>query len=101
MDMDRERQCAFACAVVEANSFHMFNANELKKGVNLWTWVWEFEMCSLLCGQHKGCWLFKTLTNFTLVEFSKLTALMVPIVVSHARFIGGHYNLKTTFKLNF
>jgi hypothetical protein len=33
VDMDRQKQCAFACAVVVANSFDMFNANELKEGV--------------------------------------------------------------------
>jgi len=33
MDMDRQRQRAFACAVVVVNSFDMFNANELKEGV--------------------------------------------------------------------
>jgi hypothetical protein len=31
--MDMQKQCAFACAVVLANSFDMFNANKLKKGV--------------------------------------------------------------------
>ncbi len=34
MDIDRHRQCAFACAIVGANSFHMFNANELEESVN-------------------------------------------------------------------
>jgi hypothetical protein len=33
VDMDRQRQCAFACVVVVANSFDMFNANGLKEGV--------------------------------------------------------------------
>jgi hypothetical protein len=31
--MDRQRQCVFATTVVVANSFDMFNANELKEGV--------------------------------------------------------------------
>jgi hypothetical protein len=34
VDMDRQRQCDFACAIVGANSFHMFNANELEEVVS-------------------------------------------------------------------
>jgi hypothetical protein len=33
VNMDRQRQCAFACVLVAANSFQVFNANELNKGV--------------------------------------------------------------------
>jgi hypothetical protein len=32
VNMDRQRQCAFARVFVVANSFQMFNANELNKG---------------------------------------------------------------------
>jgi hypothetical protein len=32
VDMDGQRQCAFATVVVVANSFDMFNANELEEG---------------------------------------------------------------------
>jgi hypothetical protein len=42
LDLDRQRQCAFACAVVGANSFHMLNANELEEArmqVSKWTQV--------------------------------------------------------------
>jgi hypothetical protein len=98
--MDRQRQSAFACAIVGANSFHMFNANELEEGVS--------ESMDLVVGVRDVLTtmqatpeLFKTLTNFTLVEFDKLAALMVPTIVSHAQSIGGHYNLKTNFKLDF
>jgi hypothetical protein len=34
VNMDRQRQCAFAAIVVDANSFDMFNANELKEGTS-------------------------------------------------------------------
>jgi hypothetical protein len=40
MDMDRQRQCAFACAIVGVSSFHMLNANELEEArvqVSKWT----------------------------------------------------------------
>jgi hypothetical protein len=41
VDMDSQRQCAFACVVVVANSFHMFNANMpmswRRVEVNQWT----------------------------------------------------------------
>jgi hypothetical protein len=41
VDMDRHRQCAFACVVIVANSFHMFNANMpmswRRVEVNQWT----------------------------------------------------------------
>ncbi len=32
VDMDKQRRCAFACAIGVAKSFHMFNANELEEG---------------------------------------------------------------------
>jgi hypothetical protein len=35
VDMDRQRECAFACAIVVANLFGMFNDNELEEGVGL------------------------------------------------------------------
>jgi hypothetical protein len=37
--------------------------------------------------------LFKMLTNFTLVEFDELEALMLPTIVSHEQSIGGYHNL--------
>jgi hypothetical protein len=41
VDMDRQRQCAFAHVVVVAKSFHMFNANMpmnwRRVEVNQWT----------------------------------------------------------------
>ncbi len=33
VDMDRQRGCVFACAIVVDNSFHMLNPNELEKCV--------------------------------------------------------------------
>jgi hypothetical protein len=33
VNMDRHKQCAFATIVVVANSFNVFNANELEEGV--------------------------------------------------------------------
>jgi inosine/xanthosine triphosphate pyrophosphatase family protein len=33
VNMDRQRQCVFACVLVVANSFQMFNVNELNEGV--------------------------------------------------------------------
>ncbi len=35
MNMDRQKQCAFACAIVVANLSNMFNDNELEEGVGL------------------------------------------------------------------
>jgi hypothetical protein len=32
VDMDKQRRCAFACAIGVTKSFHMFNANELEEG---------------------------------------------------------------------
>jgi hypothetical protein len=75
-----------------ANSFYMFNANELEEGacqvvdpcVGVWivfTTMWA----------TPG--LFKMLTNFTLAEFDKFAALMVPTIVSHEQSIGGYHNL--------
>jgi hypothetical protein len=31
VDMDRQKQCAFACAIVMLNSSDMFNANEFEE----------------------------------------------------------------------
>jgi hypothetical protein len=55
VDMDKQKQCAFATAVIVANSFDMFNANELEEGVGHFVdssvGVW---WCLLLCEQHQG-----------------------------------------------
>jgi hypothetical protein len=32
--MHKQRQCVFACAFVVANSFNMFNVNELEEGAS-------------------------------------------------------------------
>jgi predicted small metal-binding protein len=32
--MDRKKKNVFACVIVVANSFHVFNANELEEGAN-------------------------------------------------------------------
>ncbi len=45
--------------------------------------------------------LFKTLTNFTLAKFDDLVALVMHTIVTHAWPVGGPYNLKPSFKLNF
>lgn len=37
--------------------------------------------------------LFKTLTNFALVEFNELVTLAMPMIVNHAQFISGHHNI--------
>ncbi len=34
VNMWRQRQCVFGCAIVVANSCDMFNVDELKKGAN-------------------------------------------------------------------
>jgi hypothetical protein len=56
-------------------------------------------MCFLLCEQPK---LFKTLTNFILVKFDKLTLLMAPAIVQCARSTCEHHiqisDLRVAFK---
>jgi len=34
MDMDRQKQCVFACAIDVTNSLHMINADDFKEGAN-------------------------------------------------------------------
>jgi hypothetical protein len=78
VDMDRHRQFA-------TNSFHMFNANELDKGVgqsmDLGVRVWDvFAIMGAM-----PTWLFKILINFILAEFNELASLMVPTIAHHAQ----------------
>ncbi len=75
-----------------ANSFHMFNTNELEEGVGQLVdpcvGVWN-----VIITMRAAPGLFKMLTNFTLAEFDELAALMVPIIVSYEQSIGGYHNL--------
>ncbi len=82
-DVDRHRQCAFIVVIIAANSYDMFNANELKKGtchlVDSSVGVQDvFATLRATPG------LFKILTNFTLAKFDKLALLMAPTIVHHA-----------------
>jgi hypothetical protein len=83
--MDRQRQRAFATAVVVANSFDMSNADELKEGaghsMDSSVKVWD-----VFATMQATPRLFKTLTDFTLAEFDELALLMAPTIVRHARF---------------
>ncbi|CAK9213781.1 unnamed protein product [Sphagnum troendelagicum] len=81
--MDRQRKCAFACAIIGANSFHMFNTNELKEGVgqSMDPSVGVQDVFATMWAMPR---LFKTLTNFTLADFDKLVALVVHTIVSLA-----------------
>jgi len=89
MNMDRQRQCAFAHILVVTNSFQMFNANELNKGAGQWVdpSVGVQDVFIIMWAMPR---LLKMLTNFTLVEFDKLIALVVPTIVNHAQYIGMH-----------
>jgi hypothetical protein len=75
-----------------AKSFHMFNANELEEGegqlMDPWVGAWN-----VFTTMRATLGLFKMLTNFTLVEFDELEALMLPTIVSHEQSIGGYHNL--------
>ncbi len=76
--MDKHKQFA-------TSSFHMFNANELDKGVgqsmDLGVGVWDV---FVIMGAMPT-WLFKILINFILVEFNELASLMVPTIAHHAQ----------------
>jgi hypothetical protein len=78
VDMDVYRQFA-------TSSFHMFNANELDKGIgqsmDLGVGVWDV----LAIMGAMQTWLFKILINFILVEFNELASLMVPTIAHHAQ----------------
>jgi hypothetical protein len=83
VDMDRQRQCAFACAIVVANLSDMFNDNELEEGVgmlvNLGVGIQDVFVTMQAMPR-----LLKTLTNFKLMEFDKLPTLVMPTIVGHA-----------------
>jgi hypothetical protein len=61
----------------------MFNANELEEGVghsmDSSVGVWD-----VLVTMRATLGLFKTLTNFILVEFDKFVLLVAPTIVCHA-----------------
>jgi hypothetical protein len=76
-----------ACVLVVANSFQMFNANELNKGASQWVdpSVGVKDVLIIMWAMPR---LLKMLTKLTLVEFDKLTTLVVPTIVNHAQYIG-------------
>jgi hypothetical protein len=78
----------------------MFNDNQLEEGVGL-SMDLGVRIQYVFPIMHAMLRLFKTLTNFTLVEFDKLPTLMVPIIISHARFIVGHHNLTSNQNFDF
>ncbi len=89
VNMDRQRQCAFAYAIV-ANSSNMFNANELKEGtchsLDSSVGIWD-----VLVIMQTTLGLFKIWTNFVFAEFDKL-ALLVKHTIGHcARFTNEHH----------
>ncbi len=87
--MDIHKQCAFVIAFVDANSFNMFNPNELKEGVGH-----LMDSCVAIWDVFGTMWatrLFKTLTKFILVEFDELALLVAPTIVHHAQFVGEHH----------
>ncbi len=82
VNMDRHRQCAFACAIV-VNSSNLFDVDELKKGtchsLDLGVGIWD-----VLVTMQTTLRLFKILTKFILAEFNELTLLMGHPIVHHA-----------------
>jgi hypothetical protein len=83
VDMDRQQQCVFACAVVVVNSFDMLNANVLKEGAGQ-SMDLGMGVQYVLATMWATLRLFKTLTNFTLEEFDELATLVVPTIERHA-----------------
>jgi hypothetical protein len=62
----------------------VFNANELNKGAGQWVdpCVGVQDVLIIMWAMPR---LLKMLTNFTLVEFDKLTALVVPTTINNAQ----------------
>ncbi len=81
-NMDRQKQCA-SVVIVVANSFNMFNANELKEGVghSMDLGVGVRDVLAIMQATPRS---FKTSTNFTLAEFDKLALLIASTIVCHA-----------------
>jgi hypothetical protein len=67
----------------------MFNANELEEGGQ--SMYSSMGVQDVLTTMWVMLALFKTLTNFTLVEFNKLALLVVPTIARHAQSIGEHH----------
>jgi hypothetical protein len=89
VNMDRQRQCAFAYAIV-ANSSNMFNANELKEvtchSLDSSVGIWD-----VLAIMQTTLRLFKIWTNFVLAKFNKLALLVRHTIVHCARFTNEHH----------
>jgi hypothetical protein len=86
----KQHQIMFAHAIVGANSFELFDANNLKSSVGQ---LVNQDVCVL--DVFATMWatpcLFKTITNFNLLKFDELTTLVIPAIVAHARFINEAY----------
>jgi len=72
----------FATTIAVVNTHYFFNPNELELGVRQ---LGDHTICvqDVLATMQIIPSLFKTLTNFTLLKFEKLAAIVVPTIKSH------------------
>ncbi len=92
-------QMVFTTMVVGINTLDLFNStNQIQVQANQSTMKWVFKICSTKMQVTPS--LFKTLTNFNLLEFEDLFVLVVPTVQAHAKTINEtHIVLRQSTKL--
>lgn len=90
VDMDRQRKYVFVVIIVVANSFFMFNVDELEKGMGP-PMDSSMGIQDVFITMQTTLKLFKTLTNFNLVKFDELVLVVIPTIACHAWSTSEHY----------
>jgi len=82
-DMDEDNMVIFHCMAIACNSHNFFTSHEIEEGVGQSMDV-RVGVKDILTTMRATPHLFKSLTNFILVEFDELATLVVPTIFIHA-----------------
>jgi hypothetical protein len=82
-NMDEENMAIFHCMVVPCNSHNFFTFHKIEEGVRQ-SMDPKVGIWNVLATMWTTLYFFKTLINFTSVEFDELATLIVPTLSAHA-----------------
>jgi hypothetical protein len=89
----------FVAIVVVVSIGDLFNANEIEVGVKK-LMDQNVGVHNVLATIQKIVGLFKTLINFSLLQFDDLTTLMIPTIIGYVKFTNEvHIVIRHPFKL--
>jgi len=85
--MDEDNMAIFHCMVIACDSHNFFTSHEIEEGAGQ-SMDARVGVQDTLTTMRATPHIFKSLTNFTLVEFDEFVTLMVPTIFAHARSTG-------------